>query len=517
MSGATGGEADSRRGRLSGTRSRLASVRPSQVGGGLAGLAAALLVGRLLVGFAATAQALAAGALLGAVLYSLASERPPVQAVGAALVFPTGVVGALSLTVVGEALAAGLASAAVVYVCVVAVGTGGLTAALSGASAPGRGASKRAALRTATVVVAPAVLFVLAVAPSGATASALLDVLGDFLGATVGHLFAAPADLAAFVFPVLLAATAWALWGALQRFPFAALVEPANRERARELVADAERACRYGIVAGILLFLGALFLAARARSPFLAAIARVPAGGVYAAVAGSTLLRVPVVLLLVGSLAVRVGDRLIRWLRRVTVESLAERFTPIVVGFLASAGLARLFVAAGLVDRLIEAVDAAVGAGGLLVGAPPFVVAVGVLLVASWLVTTWLFALVVVGKLALPSRATGPALAGLACFTLALLAVLVGRLLVGFVAAALALFAWDAGSYGGTLGAELSGRSGRTELVHVGGSTVVGTVAVGAAAALAVALGGAIASATVGTMLALGLAGLSAFLLLSSL
>lgn len=503
--------------RLAATRSRLAAVRPSQVVSAAAALATALLVGRLLLGLATTVQALVAGALLGAVLYTLASDRPPVQAVGAALLFPAGLVGALSLTALGDALAGGLAGAAVVYACVAAVGVVGLTATLAGARAPGEGSSKRAALRAAVVVVAPAVLFAAAVAPERATADALLDVLGDLLAAAVGHAFASPPDFGAFVFPALLAVTAWALWGALYRLPVVELVEPEDRERARAVLASVERACRYGILAGVLLLVAAFFLAVRARSPLLADVARLPAGGVYAAVAGSTLVRVPVALVLVGALAVRIGHRLVRALRRATVESLAQRLTPIAVGFIASATLARLLVAAGVVDRIVEAAESAVGAGDPLAGAPPFVVGVGLLLVVSWLATSWLFALVAAGRFALPPRSTGPALAGVACFALALLSVLVGRLLVGFVAAALALLAWDAGSYGGTMRAELSGRSGRTELVHVGGSLAVAAVAVGAAAALTVALGGAVASATVGTVVALALAGLSAFLLLSSL
>jgi hypothetical protein len=166
-----------------------------------------------------------------------------------------------------------------------------------------------------------------------------------------------------------------------------------------------------------------------------------------------------------------------------------------------------------LVDRgALTGIAEPLGLAGLAVDAT-FPTAVLVLLLAGALAVWTLFEVVVAGGF-VPDRATGPALAGAATFALAVLATLLGSLLVGFLAAGAALVAWEAGAYGRGLRTELSGRTARAELVHLGGTAAVALFRVVVAVVLGMLLGGALVAPTTGSLAALVLAVAGAFFLI---
>ncbi|MEA5406956.1 hypothetical protein VB773_04745 [Haloarculaceae archaeon H-GB2-1] len=118
---------------------------------------------------------------------------------------------------------------------------------------------------------------------------------------------------------------------------------------------------------------------------------------------------------------------------------------------------------------------------GIEIGAPAVVL--GSLAAASWLVVGGLVAVLVIRGLFLGPHNRAGALGGGCLFGLAVVATLAGSLpvVVTFVTVALALAAWDVGSYGVVTSEELGRRAptGRAELAHAGGTLAMGATLVG--------------------------------------
>jgi len=507
---ATPGRRERLRQWVGGLRRRLARVRPASVAGGVVALVVALLVGRLVVGLGATAQALLAGIVLASGVYALNSDRPLVQMGGVVVLLPGGLLVTASLGGAASVAGQSLAGSLTVLAVVVSVGTIGLVAALSGTTAPDEGQLGVANSRATRALLGPLVLLVALVLPDLGLAAQLAGVAADIAGVVLDHLLASPPDLAPFVFPVLLGVTAVLCRRALRTVPVDALVQPDRREAVTLRLAAVERALsRTALVAvGLLFALGVL--SAVGGSPDLAGLraALPPAlAGIVAGVVGSTLLRMALLTLAAAALVVTEAYRLVALVRGASPQSLARRFAPPLGGLLAAAVVAALLTASGVAgatrQRLLAAVNASIV--DLLAGFGPYVLSVGIAGLVLLAAVSALRTLGVVTWLVAPPRAVGPALAGLASFVLAAVALVVGATVLAFGVAALAVVAWDIGEYGRGLGEELlaDARTTRAELTHASGSFAVGI------AAVLVALGlGALLSGTAAIPSAVGLAAL---------
>jgi hypothetical protein len=509
---------------VAGLRRRLARVRAASVAGGVVALLAALLVGRLVVGPGATVQALTAGAVLAGGVYALNSDRPPVRMGGVVLLLPGGLLVAASLGAPAAVAARSAASALAVLAVVVAVGTIGLVAALSGTTAPDEGQLGVANSRATRALLGPLVLFLALVLPDLGLAARLAGAAGGVVGVVLGHLLGDPPTLAPFVFPVLLAAAAFLARRALRGIPVDAVVRPERRAAVTDRLAAVERGLTWVVVVAVGLLFALALLTAVGGSPDLAGLRAALPPAVADLVVGAVttpLLRLP--LLVVAGIALVATElyRLYSLVRGASPGSLARRFAAPLGGLLAAAVVATLLTASGVAvatrRRLLDAVGP--GVFDLLAGFGPTVLAAAlaglVLLVAVLALRT----LGLVVWLVAPPRAVAPALAGLASFVLAAVALVVGATALAFGTAALAVVAWDVGEYGRGLGEELlaDARTTRAELTHAGGSLAVGIAAVLTALGLATLLGSTTALPSTVALAALVLAVGAAVLLLYSL
>lgn len=512
------------RNRLTDARRRLARVRGVSVASGGVALLAALLVGRLVLGLGATAQALLAGLLLGSAVYTLASERPPVQVLGAGLLVPGGVLVVASTGLPASLVLDSLGAAMTALATVVAVGTVGFVAALAGSNVPEDGELSAANSRAASALIGPVVLFGLLVLPDLGSVRAVLDIIVGVFGAVVGQLLANPPDLAPFVFPLLLITTALLVRRALRTVPVDTLVAPERRESVVIRLASVERGATFAALVGFGLLVALPLLAAGGGIPDLTGLRRsLPAGlaGPAVALVAAPALRVLLLGVAVGSLLATTGYRVARLVSRASPQSIARRLAPPLGGLLAAAVVTGLLTASGGAATLRDELLGAVGAGlaGPLSAFDP--VALGVI-VAGFGLFAAASALRSLGGVVLligATRAVGPTLAGLVTFVLAAVALLVGAGALAFVVAALAIVAWDLGEYGRGLGEELvlGARTTRAEVTHAAGSLGVGAVAVGTALGVGSLLGGAVAVPGGAALVALILATVAAVLLLYSL
>jgi hypothetical protein len=348
-------------------------------------------------------------------------------------------------------------------------------------------------------------------------------LVGEFVGTAFGHLLATPPDLAPFVFPVLLAAAAILLRRALRAVPLDILVAPERREAVVTRLASVERAAGITIGTSLVLLVGFVAATAAGGSFDLEGLR----GGLPESLAGptatlvtATALRALLLLVAAAALLVATGARLVGFARRASPQSVAQRLAPSLGGLLAAGVVAALLTTSGVAGSLRGRLAAAVpGLFGLLSGFDPFALGVVVALLAVFVAGAALRTLGFIVLLIETRRAVGPALAGLATFLLAAVALLVGAVALAFGAAALAIVAWDLGEYGRGLGEELvaDAPTTRAEVTHAVGSLGVGLVAVAAALAVGALLAGAAAlPASVG-LLALVLATGASVLLLTAL
>lgn len=512
------------RSRLAGARRRLARVRAASVASGAVALLAALLVGRLVLGLDAAAQALLAGGLLGSAVYWLASERPPVQMLGAGVLVPGGLL-AVASTGLSAALALdSVAGALAALATVLAVGTVGFVAVLAGSNVPEDGELSAATSRAASALVGPAVLLGLLVLPNLGLARAVFGIAATVVGAVVGHLLADPPALAPFVFPASLLVTALLVRRALRTLPLDTLVAPERREAVVTRLAGVERGATFAALLGFGLLVGLPVVAVAGGSPDLTGLrAGLPAGvaGPVVGLVAAPLLRLGLLAVATGSFLATLAYRLVRAAGRASPQSLARRLAPPLGGLLAVAAVTGLLTTSGVAGRLRGELLASVGGvlAGQLSAFGPAALGVVVgglgLFGASVALRTLGGVVLLIGA----RRAVGPALAGLATFVLAAVALVVGAGALAFVVAALAIAAWDLGEYGRGLGEELvaGARTTRAEVTHAAGSLGVGTVAVGTALGVGSLLGGAVAAPGAVALVALTLATVAAVLLLSSL
>lgn len=512
------------RARLGDARRRLGRVRPAAVGSGAVALVVALVVGRLVLGLGAAVQALLTGAVFAAAVYALASDRPPVQALGAALLLPAGLLELATLGLPATAAAGSVASGLAVLATVLAVAAVGFVAALSGSDVPDDGRLSRANSRAGSALVGPVVLLGVLLVPNLGLASRVTGLVGEFVGTAFGHLLATPPDLAPFVFPVLLAATAILLRRALRAVPLDVLVAPERREAVVTRLASVERGAGITIGASVVLLVGGLAATAAGGSFDLDGFrAGLPEGlaDPAATLVTATALRALLVLVAAASLLVATAVRLLGFARRASPQSVAQRLAPSLGGLLAAGTIAALLTTSGVAGSLQERLADAVGPGlfGLVSGFDPFALGVVVALLAVFVAGAALRTLGFLVLLMGTRRAVGPALAGLATFLLAAVALLVGAGALAFGAAALAIVAWDLGEYGRGLGEELvaDAPTTRAEVTHAAGSLGVGLVAVVAALAVGALLAGAAALPSSVGLLALVLATGASVLLLTAL
>lgn len=489
---------------------RLDGVRPSALVAALAALVGALLAGLLLVGQSATGAALVFGGSLGVATYLFNSDRPLVGALGGVVVFPVGVLFAAALRHVF--LASSIQVGATAFVTMGLLACVAFAATLAATRAPGQGRTWRATRRTGRVVLAPVLVFLVVVLPDLGVAATVVGALGAILGALVGHLLATPPTFAALTFPLVALVAALTVRRALRRVPIERLVPGERRDRVVRALYATQRPFLYVALASVVALLGVVALAALAASPrtrmLLSPLPPAAAGAVRALVT-STPLRLALFTAVVLGVVALVASWVVGAARRVPADWVARLLAPTLGGVVATVVVAQALVSRGAAARVSEAVGGVVGPLGTLLRAlPPFGVAAVLLFVLALCATLALFAVVVFGSVVGSSRATGPALAAVSLFSLALLGVLVTRSVAPLTVGALSLFVWDAGEYAHTLREELDAgsRSLRAELVHLGGSLGFALVVAAVTAALAVTAVGAVATANALALVALLLA-----------
>lgn len=499
-------------------------MRAVAVGSGVVALLVALLVGRLVLGLDATGQTLLTGAAFAAAVYTLASDRPPVQALGAACLVPAGLLAIATLALPATTAARSAASGLVVLATVLSVGVVGFVVVLAGTRAPDDGRLRAANARATSALLGPVALLALLLVPNLGLAGQVTGLLADGVDAAVGHLLARPPGLAPVVFPVLLAAAAVSLRRALRAVPFDVLVAPEHRDAVVARLAAIERGAGVAIGAAVALLVGLLAVAAAGGSFDLAGLrAGLPAGlaGPVATLLTALALRVLLLAVAGASLLVSTAVRVVDFARRASPQAVAQRLAPSLGGLLAAAGVAALLTTSGVADGLRERLADAVGSDlfAVVTGFDPYALGVVVGLLAVFAAAVALRTLGLLVRILGTRRAVGPALAGLVTFSLAAVALLVGAGALAFAAAALAVVAWDLGEYGRGLGEELvaDAPTTRAEVTHAAGSLAVGAVAVVAALGLSALLGGAAALPAPVGLLALVLATGTAAVLLASL
>lgn len=428
----------------------------------------------------------AVGALsLAGALLALDHDRfEPVAVALAALVLP--LVGASLLVGIGDTVADQFRGQLPLGSSMVVAGA---TVAVFGAVTAARDALRREIVVrtvkiaiTATAVVASVlcVLATLYLTPTGQQVESAFGTAGDVVFDPV----AGRVHLGVFLGLVVLAVAG--LRAALTGLPVAELlghrVDAVQRERLRVL----ERTARY-LAAPLLVLAGLLAVVEQLEAPY----AGLPAGvtDLLGWLTGSGLVRWVVVLVA----AVAWTGALVGWLVRRTYRFAGEDTLVSVAPYASGAAIV---IATALFERSIVSTLRQ----ELLVRVPAearprFREIAGIvvdfygerILALTAVVVVLVTAILVLAVLALvlalgvaPRRATGAALASGGVFTTAAFAaVIVGSLPLGLVGVVAGLLVWDAGEFGATLGVEIGTDTptARTELVHAGGTVLVGVLA----------------------------------------
>lgn len=465
---------------------------------GLVTLLAALLVGQQLLGTRLTLVALAAGGTLALGLYALNSSRPHVLLGGGALMAPAGVLVTAALAVgVGFALQTARAVGHLAEVTVLLLVLGSFAAVVTAVPLGEREVIGGAFMRFIGMLVPLTVLQLLVVTVVAwetvavFLANLVLDSPEPLLA--VGRTLLAPrgstALLTFLLYVVVLLYLVRSLIGAL---PIVNLFPPRQRpEIASRVETVRTQLGRALLVAGGLSFAGYLgALATGLSAPAsLAQALPAPLDGIVFALLTATWLRAIFLTLLGALLAVLVGERLRRRVRRLSEADLLRLSMPPIgaaaVALVAAISISAVVTPAQVLAQLPPAGASAVEPilrSGLVPATLLFVfgslIALGALFVALTMV---------IGTPVVPERALGPALASTAVFVLALVLVLFGGSpALAFLAAVVAMVVWDTGEYAVGLREELGveADTARGELVHIGGSLVVGLLALVAAFAL---------------------------------
>jgi hypothetical protein len=478
--------------------SALGRTQLSALVAGLATLLVALLVGQQLLGTRLTLVALAAGGTLALGLYALNSSRLHVLLAGGALMTPAGVLVAAALAVgVGFALQTARAVGHLAEVTVLLLVLGSFAAVVTAVPLGEREVIGGAFMRFIGMLVPLTVLQLLVVTVVAwetvavFLATLVLDSPDPLLA--VGRTLLAPrgstALLTFLVYAIALLYLARSLIGAL---PIVNLFPPRQRpEIASQVETIRTQFGRALLVVGVLSFAGylAALVTGVAAPAALAQQLPAPLDGVVFALLTATWLRAVFLTLLGALLAVLVGERLRRRVRRLSEADLLRLSMPpigaAVVAFVAAIGVSAATSPAQVLSQLPSA--AAATAEPLLRSG--LVPATLLLVFGSLIALGALFVLltVVIGTPVVPERALGPALASTAVFALALVLVLFGGSpALAFLAAVVAMVVWDTGEYAVGLREELGFEAvtARGELVHIGGSLVVGLLVLVVAFAL---------------------------------
>jgi hypothetical protein len=318
----------------------------------------------------------------------------------------------------------------------------------------------------------------------------------EFLGQLLGILFdPVPGRTHLGVFCFLAGAATVGVGQALDSLPLTELAP----DDGRDIPAAIERAGRrlfWGGLASLVLAL--LFVAVELTPAGQSTLAEYLPAAVYdalVALTGTPLLRLLLWRLLVVTLAVAAGA----WLLRRTVRSSADRVATVLAPYAGGAVLtgAVLAVSEPLMERFTTAVaDSSVGPlaeaalESVLSVSGPGVVLLSMTVVvcsATGMVAVTLWTVLGIGYVT--NRTAGVAMAAAGLFVASASSVVAGApallLLAGLVGA---IVVWDAGAFGQRLRTEVGtvADTRRTELVHVGGTAVVGCVG----AALTVGLTG---------------------------
>lgn len=471
--------------------SALGRTQLSALVAGLGALLAALLVGQQLLGTRLTLVALAAGGTLALGLYALNSSRPHVLLGGGALMAPAGVLVTAALAVgVGFALQTARAVGHLAEVTVLLLVLGSFAAVITAVPLGEREVIVGAFMRFIGMLVPLTVLQLLVVTVVAwetvavFLANLVLDSPEPLLA--VGQTLLAPrgstALLTFLLYVVILLYLGRSLIGTL---PIVNLFPPRQRpEIASQVEAIRTQLGRVLLVAAGLSFagyLGALVTGVAAPAGLAQALPT-PVDGIVFALLTATWLRAIFLTLLGAMLAVLVGERLRRRVRRLSEADLLRLSMPPIgaaaVAFVAALSVSAVVTPAEVVAQLPAGAAASVEPilrGGLVPATLLFVfgslIALGMLFVALTMV---------IGLPVVPERALGPALASTAVFALALVLVLFGGSpALAFLAAVVAMVVWDTGEYAVGLREELGFEAvtARGELVHIGGSLVVGLLA----------------------------------------
>jgi hypothetical protein len=433
---------------------------------------------------------------LAAVLWLVDRDRfrLPATLVASVLLLPAGV--GLAVGVSYTLLKQLSGSYAVGSVFVVA----GLTVAAFGAAAAVRDVLTRPALRRLTVVVVttfavPLVTFVgfaaLALTPAG-------DLLDDAL-ATVGETLLSPGPASRphlTTFWLLVVAASFAARRLLRELPLAELVADETATAVEATVSTLDRllsrVARWGLPL-VLPFALVDYVVADALLGWLpAALA-----ALLLVVSNATVLREGLVFLAVVGFVVGGVLWVVRRLSRVSTRRTAVALTPLVGGSLLT--LTAFLAPDAVLDALLSTVGDLLPtefgeefvylSGTVVEFYGPETVVLG--LVAGTLLVTCLVAVgLFVGTWLgfLSGRAAGAAAASGGLLVAAALGKTVGvgaPVVLGSIV--VSLLVWDAGDYAVTMGREVGRRAStrQTELVHTGGTLLVGVLAAGAVAALA--------------------------------
>lgn len=430
-------------------------------------------------------------ALAGALLALDRGRFEPVAVAIGALVVPF--LGTMLVVSVGDTLADQFQGTQPIGSVMIVTGA---TVAVFGAATTARGVLRReTVVRTLKIGVADALVVgaavsVLLLARLSATGEA-----GGVTGGTVVSILLDPRPgrihLAVFIGLVLLAG--YGLRAAVRTLPAAQLlghrVEPGRREQLRE----ADYVARYMALPLAGLF-GLLLVFERLPSPYRDLPG--PIADLLAWVTGTVLLRWPLVLVGVVSIALAAAGWLVQRAYRVAERDALVGVTPYAVG----GGL--VLVATAFEGQIVRALrrelairvppEARPGfrelSGNVIefYGADVLALAAVLLVVVVALMALALLLGVLLTD-SVPETATGPAVASAGVFVVAAFTVTItGQLLPGLIGVVASVLVWDTGEFGAGIGRELGtgATSARTELVHVGGTLLVGLGAVGVALSL---------------------------------
>jgi len=475
-----------------GLRARVAALAGGvSLSGGVSGgfaLLASLLVGGQLLGLPLVVLAVAAGATVALGLAALDSGRPRVRLLGGAVLAPAAVLVLAALGVgVAFGLRSGLAAGSLAVAAVLLLAVGSFGAVLTAAPVSARALLAGTFMRYVGLLVPLTGLQLLVAtvtAPAttvGALGALAFDSPEPLLA--VGRALLAPrGPTALLTFLLSLVALGWLARALVGALPVVSLFPPRRRPeiagRVDRLRATLGRAVLVGgglATAGYVLALGA-GVAAPAR---LGTALDPPLSGLVTGLLTSVSLRVVLLTLLGLGVAVLVGERLRRRVRRLTETDLRLAAMPpvgaagtaLATGVVVTAFTTPAAVLDSVPAPLREPVAGALD-GGLVAATFLAVFASLVVLGALLLGLT-----VLVGSPVLPDRALGPALAATAVFGLGLLLALFGGpSALALLSAVVALVVWDAGEFATGLREELGTDAATTrgELVHVGGSLAVG-------------------------------------------